>query len=156
MKQLFACALFLITSLAAVSAQSVEANPPADKKKSTQTEASENEARAAAEALANKYDLNADQAKQVYAVQQRKLRNLSEIEPLKAEKRNIYLSKLESLQQGTLTSLRKILRTKEQIALYDQTQKDMRIKRAEKRKEMMLEKASKEDIQAAMLDIYEE
>jgi hypothetical protein len=46
------------------------------------------------------------------------------------------------------------MRTKEQIDLYDQTQKEVRSKRAEKQKEFAGKNASKEDVKAALLEIY--
>jgi len=60
------------------------------------------------------------------------------------------------LQKGTLTSLRRVLHTKEQLELYQKTQTDVRVKRAEKRQELTKAKAAKDDIRAALLDIYEE
>ena len=155
MKQLsVALALFLLTGSFAVSAQSVETKPPATS--DSNNSASDAVAREATEKLAAKYTLNADQSKQVYAIQQRKQRNLSEIASLQTSDRSRYLAKLESLQKGTLASLRRTLQSKEQLELYQKTQADIRTKRAEKRKELLLAKAAKDDIQAALLEIYEE
>jgi len=155
MKQLsVALVLFLAAGAIPLSAQKVEAKPPASAEKNASL--NDAAARAATEQLVAKYTLNADQAKQVYAIQQRKQRNMAEIEPLKITDRSLYLAKLESLQKGTLTSLRRVLHTREQLELYQKTQADVRVKRAEKRQELAKAKAAKDDIRAAILDIYEE
>jgi len=78
MKQLsVALVLFLAAGAFPLSAQKLEAKSPASAEKN----ASPNDAaaRAATEQLVAKYTLNADQAKQVYAIQQRKQRNIAEI-----------------------------------------------------------------------------
>ncbi|MCC7507080.1 MAG: hypothetical protein IT259_17365 [Saprospiraceae bacterium] len=113
-------------------------------------------ARAATESLTTKYKLNADQAKQMYTIQVRKLRNMATIESLKTSDPALYAAKKQSVQNGTLASIRRILQTKEQVAIFDQTKVETRTRQAEKRKEMMLAGASKEAIEAAMLDIYAE
>ncbi len=150
MKQLFTLALFLIT-VAAAAAQNAEAKPPAPN-----TAANDAVAREATDLLVAKYSLNADQAKEMYTVQQRKQRNLGEIAPLQTSNRSLYLSKLESLQKGTLSSIRRLLRTKEQVDLYNKTQADVRTQRSEKRKELSTKNQSKDDVQAALLEIYAE
>ncbi len=113
-------------------------------------------ARQTTEQLTQKYSLNADQAKQVYTIQVRKQRNLSEIAALKTENQAQYQQKLQAVQHGTLASMRKTLKTKEQVTLFEQTKRDIRNKRAIKRKEMMSAKADKNLIEVATLDIFEE
>ena len=150
MKQLFALALFLLTALA-LPAQKVEAKPPA-----ANTSANDAAAREATDKLVAKYTLNADQSKTAYTIQQRKLRNLGEIASLQSTNRSLYLSKLESIQKGTLASIRRMLRTKEQVELYNKTQADVRNQRAMKRKELASQRPAKDDLQAALLEIYAE
>lgn len=152
MKQLLALALFLTLGSASALAQKVEAQSPSDKNDSP----TDVVAREAADKLSTKYSLNADQAKEMYTVQQRKQRNLGQIAALEASNRSLYLSKLESLQKGTLASIRRILRTKEQVDLYQKTQAEVRTQRAAKRKELTGKNLSKEDMQAAVLEIYAE
>jgi DNA gyrase/topoisomerase IV subunit A len=149
MKQLFALAFFLLSI--AATAQSTEAKAPA-----ANNSANEAAAREATEKLVAKYTLNADQAKEMYTVQLRKLRNLGEITPLRDSNRSLYLAKLESLQKGTLGSIRRLLRSKEQVELYNKTQTDVRTQRAAKRKELAAQKPAKDDLQAALLEIYAE
>ena len=151
MKQLFALALFFITTVAA-TAQNAEAKPPVGATSSPNDAI----AREATDKLVAKYTLNADQAKEMYTIQQRKLRNLGEIASLESSNRSLYLSKLESLQKGTLSSIRRVLRTKEQVELYDKTQVEVRTQRSVKRKELTAKNLSKDDMQAALLEIYAE
>jgi hypothetical protein len=84
------------------------------------------------------------------------LRNQGEIAGLKTSNPNLYTGKVKSLQAGTLSSIRRILHNKEQIALYDKTQREVRTARADKRKTLSSEGASKAAIEAGMLDIYAE
>lgn len=151
MKQIFALTLLLVIAVAA-TAQNTEAKPPAGVTASS----NDTQAREATDKLVAKYTLNADQAKEMYTIQQRKLRNFGEIASLESSNRSLYLSKLESLQKGTLSSIRRILRTKEQVNLYDKTQVDVRTQRSVKRKELTAKNLSKDDLQAALLEIYAE
>lgn len=151
MKQLLALALFVITAVTA-TAQDVKALPPSGNTSS----ANDAVAREATDKLVAKYTLNADQAKEIFTIQQRKQRNLGEIAPLQTSNRSLYLSKLESVQKGTLSSIRRALRTKEQVDLYNKTQTDVRNQRSVKRKELSVKNLSKEDMQAALLEIYAE
>lgn len=152
MKQLLALAFFLMVVSVGASAQKVEAKPPSDNADSP----ADAVAREATDKLVAKYTLDADQAKQMYTVQQRKQRNLGQIAPLQTSNRSLYLAKLESVQKGTLASIRRILRTKEQVDLYQKTQTEVRTQRAVKRKELTGKNTSKEDMQAALLAIYAE
>ncbi|MCW5923287.1 MAG: hypothetical protein KIS77_13155 [Saprospiraceae bacterium] len=150
MKRILAFSLFLLTATASF-AQKVMAKPPAGA-----ASANDAVAREATDKLVTKYTLNADQAKEMYGVQQRKLRNLEEIAPLQSSNRSQYLSKLENVQKGTLGSIRRILRTKEQVDLYNKTQSEVRVQRANLRKELTPKNLSKDDLQAALLEIYAE
>lgn len=157
MKRVIALAFFLIALTAAATAQNTEAKPAkAMPPANGSTAANEATAREATEKLVAKYTLNADQGKEMYTIQLRKLRNLDSFAALQTSNRSLYLSKLESLQKGTLSSIRRLLRTKEQVELYQKTQSEVRSQRAVKRKELTVKNASKEDMQAAMLEIYSE
>lgn len=114
------------------------------------------EARAAAEALKVKYSLSDAQATEMYRIQQRKQRDLARVAQLKDSDTALYLSKMESLQKGTLGSIRRLLNAPAQADLFQQTQTEVRNKRAEKRKEMGGQGASRESIREAMLTIYAE
>lgn len=147
MKYLSALLFLIVTMARPVSAQN--AAP-------TTNPAQEAAAREATERLVAKYQLDADQAKQMYTIQLRKQRNTAQIEPLKTSDLAKYRTKVQSLRKGTLASIRRILHTKAQVELYQQTQITVRTQQSDKRKELMLQQASKEQIEAAMLDIYSE
>lgn len=123
---------------------------------STQPAGNDPQAVRATEVLTTKYSLSADQVRMMYQIQARKLRNATKLEALKATDPARYLMKRENLQTGTLGSISSILQTKEQVQLYRKTQADLRTLRAAKRKEMLLQNAPKEAVEAAMLDLYAE
>lgn len=120
-------------------------------------DASVDPARAATEQLTLKYKLEPKQAKEMYTIQARKFKNLAEVATLKAGDPVLYRKKIQNIQKGTLNSIRRLIsRHPEQIAIYDQTQKEIRTLRAQKRKEMALQAQSPELVEAALLDIYAE
>jgi hypothetical protein len=134
-----------LTGLAAVAAQKAAPLPKNDE-----------QARTATTDLVAKYKLDADQAKEMYTIQVRKLRNQAEIAPLKSSNKAMYRSKVKNLQSGTLNSIRRILHNKEQMGIYDKTQREVRIARAQKQKELTSQGASKEAIEDGMLEIFAE
>ena len=113
-------------------------------------------ARSSTDLLVSKYKLNADQAKQMYQIQVRKQKNMTEIAVLKASNNALYREKVQHVQTGTLKSIRRILKTKEQVELYEKTQRTVRSDRAAKRKELTVKKSSKEAIEDALLEVYSE
>ncbi|MEZ4918573.1 MAG: hypothetical protein R2792_05650 [Saprospiraceae bacterium] len=148
MKYLFSLAL--VFSLASVSfAQNLKSAAPT-------VQAENTEAREATEALVQKYSLSARQAQTMYRIQERKLRNLAEIAEYETSNPELYRSKLSSVQQGTLASIRRLLDSDEQRRIYQQTQLEVRNKRNEKRKELMLEGADADAIDMALLLLYAE
>ena len=110
----------------------------------------------ATNALAEKYALSPVQVIDMKKIQERKFRNMSEIKGYKISKPDLYRAKLASVQKGTLASIRRLLKTEEQLARYQQTQLDVRTRREEKRRELQEAKASREEIELALLAIYAE
>lgn len=108
------------------------------------------------EMLTEKYTLNADQAKQLYRILVRKEKNLAEIEGLQQTDAALYRKKVQNVQQSTLANLRRILNTKEQVELYQKTQAEVRTLRNQKQKELVVNRASKAEIENALLAIYAE
>lgn len=108
------------------------------------------------EQLTEKYNLSADQAKQVYQIQQRKSRNLTEIAALQQSNQALYQAKVRNIQEGTLANIRRVLNSKEQVDVFQQAQAEVRALRSAKRKEMTTQGASKEAVEAAVLAIYAE
>ncbi|MBK8554475.1 MAG: hypothetical protein IPL65_01315 [Lewinellaceae bacterium] len=151
MKRIFFLLLLSLAFSSTNYAQSIESAVPS----SASTQQAD-PAREATDALVAKYDLNNTQAKQIFTIQQRKLRNLGDIASLETENPALYASKLRSIQKGTLASIRRILRTEAQVSKYQQTQMEIRVQQAEKRKEMTQNGASAAEIDAALLLIYGE
>jgi hypothetical protein len=120
----------------------------------TQTAPNDALAKELTEKITVKYAMNAEQAKKVYEIQARKQRNMEQIAKLKSENPKLYLAKIESIQNGTLASIKRTLKTKEQMDIFNKTMVETRNKKAEKRKELMQNSANKEAIEAAMLEIY--
>ena len=147
-KLLFSLILLLLGG-ASLQAQKTEA-PAAP------TSTNDVEIRKATEALTAKYQLNADQAKQMYTIQVRKAKNLAQIESLKSSDPALYRAKVQNVQKGTLANIQRILTTKDQVALYKKTQSDLRVQRNKRQKELVGNKASKEAIENTLLDIYAE
>jgi hypothetical protein len=108
------------------------------------------------ETLVAKYKLNADQAKQMYTIQVRKNRNMASIASLETTDQALYLAKWANVQKGTLSSIRRILKNKEQVDLYNKTQGEIRSLRGQKRKELSVQKATKNAVEYAVLAIYAE
>ncbi|HNL37652.1 MAG TPA: hypothetical protein PKL15_11210 [Saprospiraceae bacterium] len=128
----------------------------AQKSQNALSAADEATARAATEQLVAKYKLNADQAKQMYTIQARKMRNMAAIESIKNSDPTLYLAKKQSVLDGSRASIRRILNTREQVELFEKTKVETRTRQAEKRKEMMQAGASKQEIEAAVLDLNAE
>ena len=120
------------------------------------TPADDTAMRKVTELLTEKYNLSADQAKQVYQIQQRKNRNLTEIAVLQQSNQAQYQAKVRNIQEGTLANIRRVLNSKEQVDVFQQTQAEVRGLRSAKRKEMTAQGASKEAVEAAVLAIYAE
>lgn len=151
--------MLLFISSAAAFAQKIEAAPKAGNPAAPAAQpssASNPVARAATEALVAKYTLGADQAKQMYQIQVRKMRNLSAIAELKSSNPALYQRKLQALQTNTWTRIRRILNTKKQVELYKKTQADLQIQRTEKRQELLRQNADRAAIELAVLEVYAE
>ena len=131
---------------------SAQSGAPAPNK----TTATDPAVRAATDALVAKYSLNADQAKQMYQIQQRKNSNMAEIAAFQTSDVALYQAKLLNVQNGTWTSIRHILNTKAQVDIFQKTQGELRGLRNAKRKDLTAQKAPKEAIEAAVLAIYAE
>jgi hypothetical protein len=156
MKKLIAAVSLFLTFTLSAQAQKTGAASPAATAPAPATLDNDQAVRQATNALVSKYKLNADQAKQMYTIQVRKERNMNEIAGLKNSDPALYSAKLQSVRKGTSASVRRILNTKEQVELYQKTQSELRIKRAEVRKNMMAKNATQAEIEAALLDIYAE
>ncbi len=149
-KALFSIVL-LLQGILAVHAQDIKTSAP-----SPSTSGSDQEIRKATEQLTAKYSLNADQAKQAYIVLVRKDKNMAQIAGFKDSDPALYLAKAQNIQKGTLASIRRILNSKEQVEIYQKTQAEIRVLRNKKQKELAAKKATKAEIETALLAIYAE
>ncbi len=147
--------LLLLTFLS-VFAYTTQAQNKAAAPQSAPVQIDEAAARAATEKLTAKYQLTPDQQKTMLEIQMRKQRNLAQLEPIKASQPDVYRSKMQGIQKGTLNSIDRLLTTEEQRKLFNNTKVDTRTRQAEKRKELTMQGASKEAIEDAMLEIYAE
>lgn len=147
-KSLFSL-LLLLQCCIVLNAQKIESSAPAPT-------TNDQEIRKTTEALTAKYSLNADQAKQMYTIQVRKSKNMAQIAAFQNSDPALYRAKVQNIQKGTLVSIRRILNTKTQVDLYQKTQADLRVLRNKKQKELAAKKASKEELETALLAIYTE
>jgi hypothetical protein len=152
MKRLFIL-LVLFSAARLVTAQVAESRvPPAGQ----QSPAVNQAARLATDALTEKYGLDAGQQAGMYTVQERKQRNLAEIEALQTADPERYRIKLQSVQKGTLNSIDRLLSTPEQKQLFRKTQMDVRTQRAEKRRELQRSGVPAQEIERQLLLLYTE
>lgn len=148
-KSLFFLLLLLQCGIV-LNAQKIESAAPAP------TTTNDQEIRKATEALTAKYKLNADQAKQMYTIQVRKSKNMAQIAAFQTSDPALYRAKVQNVQKGTLANIQRILNTKAQVDIYRKTQADIRVLRNKIQKELSTKKASKEEIETALLAIYTE
>jgi len=154
MKQHLILLTFLATFAFSASAQDKSGNAAAPQNLVSSSD--DATARDAVAKLTAKYQLSADQSKTMYGIQIRKLRNLTQIEPLKQSDPSMYRGKMQSIQKGTLNSIERLLNTQAQKDIFQQNKVAVRTQQAEKRKELTMQGASKEAIEDAMLEIYSE
>lgn len=75
------------------------------------------------------YQLNDQQTTQMLVIQERKIRNLEEIETIKVSDNRKYRHKYRAIQQSTDASIRRML-SSEQMKVYQQRRAEWRKKRA--------------------------
>lgn len=100
-------------------------------------------AKAVTEKLTTVYSLTDTQVAEMQVIQERKYRNLSEIESLKDSDREKYILKLRAIQTGNDASIKKML-TEEQRAIFDQRRVANREMMAVQYKQMQSENLSKD------------
>jgi len=109
-------------------------------------------AQAAATELANAYSLDDKQKVEMVTIQERKARNLAEIQTLKSTDRATYIKKLKAIRYGTDASIKRLL-TKEQMQVFYAKSKERRQKESDVMSEMKAAGASQEEIQEALAQI---
>ena len=103
-------------------------------------------------ALVALYKLDEAQAEKMLVIQQRRFRNLAEIETLKSKDEVMYLQKMKSIRKGTEASIKRMLNT-EQLSILNTQIAERRKLESDLVKEMRLKGASKEEIQLALLGL---
>jgi hypothetical protein len=97
------------------------------------------------------YDLDEKQAETAVEIQERRYRNLAEIESLATTDKDMYRHKYKAIQQSTDASIRRML-NEEQMAIYNQRKTDIRNKRATKEAELKAKGLSVTEIEDALLE----
>lgn len=98
------------------------------------------------------YKLNASQQSEMKVIQERRLRNLLEIEPLRQSDYMLYLQKLRNIRLGAEKSTRALL-TEEQARIFAQRKMDRRKREAEKIQSLREKGATEEEIELALLEM---
>ena len=106
----------------------------------------------AADEMVKTYNLDETQAATAVEIQERRFRNLAEIESLKNTNRDMYRHKFKAIQSSTDASLRRML-NEEQMAIYNQRKQDLRKKNADKTAQLKAKGLSVDEIEDALLGI---
>ncbi len=116
-------------------------------------QAQEGRAAEATAALVPVYHLNAKQQAEMQKIQERKYRNLSEVEPLREEDPSLYLQKVKALQFAHEKSIERML-DDTQIQVHRQRQTAFRERRAAVVKSLKATDARQETVEQEMLRVY--
>lgn len=122
---------------------------------SAQSAADKEAARKATEELTVTYSLSEEQAPKMYVIQERRFRNLSEIESLKTTDESLYFQKLKSIRLGTEASIERML-SPEQRAILQREKVERRKLAGNRIIELEQSGASKAEIQRALDELEEE
>ncbi|MBK8567735.1 MAG: hypothetical protein IPN76_31565 [Saprospiraceae bacterium] len=136
MKNLIAGLALLFIASVGIQAQNTAANSLAQQ---------------ATEKYTQLYGLDEKQQADMLEIQERKLRNLAEIEPLKASDPTGYTLKLRSVQGGNHASIQRLL-NEEQIKLFRQEQQRLREEKSNSYKVLKASGASQQEIERKMIE----
>ncbi|MCB0565790.1 MAG: hypothetical protein KDD01_15570 [Phaeodactylibacter sp.] len=134
MKKLTLCFFFLALALG-LSAQQAEA-----------------EARKAADEAIALYQLDETQAAEMYVIQERRFRNLASIEALRQTDYKFYLQKKNSIREGMMASVQRLLRAN-QMEPFNQALISRRQQESELKQKLKQEGATREEIQIAIWEL---
>ncbi len=134
MKNLIFCLALLFSACGAMAQTSTGKAPAQD----------------ATDKMTQRYGLNEKQQAQMLTIQERKLRNLAEIEPLKISDLAGYMRKIQSIQLGNNASFERIL-SAEQLKVLKQQQLQLREQKALAYKEMKAAGAAQQEIDKKLL-----
>ena len=134
MKQSILCFLFLALA-AALPAQSDKA-----------------EVRQATDAAVSMYQLDDKQAEEMYVIQERRFRNLASIEALRQTDYKFYLQKKNSIREGMMASVQRLLRAN-QMEPFNQALISRRQQESALKQKLKQEGATREEIQIAIWEL---
>lgn len=117
-----------------------------------QSKVSKKEVQKATDEWTALYHLNADQAKSVYEIQERRLINLAEIEKVKTSDYPLYLRKCRAVRVASENALKKLL-TDEQKHIYEVQVAERHKRELAKMKELKKQGADDEQIRLGLLEI---
>lgn len=109
-------------------------------------------ARVATEALTATYGLTPSQIPQMQEIQERRFRNLEDIEPLKSTDEALYRIKLRNIRMGTEASIGRIL-SADQRPILEKERVERRKEDGARLKMLQESGASKAEIQQAILEM---
>lgn len=112
---------------------------------------SNNDAQVATDKLVKEYNLDQQQAARMLVIQERKVRNLKEVEGIKKTDEKKYRHKKRSIQQGTDASIRRLL-NEEQMKVYQQNRMTWRKERADRIADLKDSGMTMEEIEDKLLD----
>jgi len=95
------------------------------------------------------YQLNEKQAGQMYVIQERRFRNLASIAQLQETDRPLYLQKKNSVREGMMSSIQRMLND-EQMEIFNLQLAERRKKESALIQELKQEGATKEEIRLAI------
>ncbi|MCB0587451.1 MAG: hypothetical protein KDD06_19310 [Phaeodactylibacter sp.] len=98
------------------------------------------------------YQLDERQAEEMQVIQERRFRNLASIEELRQSDYNLYLQKKNSVREGMMASIKRLLK-EEQMEVFHQQLVDRRKKEAAVKEQLKQEGASRQEIQIAIWEL---
>lgn len=135
MKKFFFCTLSLLFAAGVFAQGTVDPN-----------------VRKAADEMIKIYNLDQKQSAVALEIQERRFRNLAEIESLENTDKDLYRHKIRAIQQSTDASLRRML-DEEQMTIYNQRKMDIRNKKAARSAELKEQGLSMEEIEDTLLEL---
>ena len=99
-----------------------------------------------------KYDLNEIQVEKMIKIQERRLKNLAEIQTLRDTDSKTFNQKRDAINKGSQTSVGMIL-TPEQLVVFNEVRVELRKQKAKKSAELKESGLSYEEIQIALIDL---
>jgi len=107
---------------------------------------------AATDAAAEIYQLNEKQVPKMQQIQERRLKNLSEIEPLRSTNYELYLQKKNAVRLGTQASIKRLL-NEAQMPILKEQMLERRKRESKLIQDMKMEGASREEMQLAIWEL---